>query len=85
MFSPDVFLCYCWRLLTQYSCIFIFYVMKHILSTYNIILPHFHSRIAICFAEDTGGMRVKRKRMPSEKFMDFETENIKKPPSKSKP
>ncbi|KAL1531521.1 protein RBL-like [Salvia divinorum] len=35
--------------------------------------------------EDTGGMRLKRKRMPSEKFMDFETESIKKPPPKSKP
>ncbi|XP_047941515.1 protein RBL-like [Salvia hispanica] len=35
--------------------------------------------------EDTGGMRLKRKRMPSEKFMDFETEDIKMPPSKSKP
>ncbi|KAG6390121.1 hypothetical protein SASPL_151603 [Salvia splendens] len=35
--------------------------------------------------EDTGGMRLKRKRMPSEKFQDFETESIKKPPPKSKP
>ncbi|KAG6391891.1 hypothetical protein SASPL_149655 [Salvia splendens] len=35
--------------------------------------------------EDTGGMRLKRKRMPSEKFLDFETESIKKPPPKSKP
>lgn len=48
-------------------------------------LPHFHSRDCNYFTEDTGGMRLKRKRMPSEKFMDFETEDIKMPPSKSKP
>ncbi|KAL8542026.1 hypothetical protein ACS0TY_003039 [Phlomoides rotata] len=34
--------------------------------------------------EDTGGARIKRKRMPSEKLLGFESEHVKKPPSKLK-
>lgn len=82
-FSGAAFLWYCLTLLNR---LFMhFHFLCHVTYTQApIISAILHLSYCNYPAEDSGGMRLKRKRMPSEKLLDFEAENVKKPLSKLK-